>query len=165
MKRLLILLVTLSCCLVSNAQKEKDFASKFMEQFEYDTAVNCITVSPKMMEQLTKNDLGKREHLAEAIQKLKSARIITATQDGEHYYQIAEELLKKNSKRFSHVDNYQDKKNHGSFYSRKDKTGKTVELILIHLDNKQNKLVVVNLTGDIDEEFIASLSKNFHNQN
>ena len=165
MRRFASLVVACLTCLAIAAQRNIDFASKFMEQFEYDTAVNCITVSPKMMEQLTKNDLGKRAHLAEAIQKLKSARIITATQNGEHYYQIAEELLKKNSKRFSHVDKYQDKKNYGSFYSRKDKTGKTVELILIHLDNKQNKLVVVNLTGDIDEEFIASLSKNFHNQN
>lgn len=144
------------------AQGGQDFASKFMEQCDVDTAVQCVTVSPKMMEQLTRQaDADHDGHMAQAIQKLKSARIITTSVNGSDYYRRAEDLLKKNPQRFSKATSYHNDRAQGAFYTRKTKNGDTVELILLHSDIKAGTLVVVNLTGDIDEEFINSLTKHF----
>lgn len=143
------------------AQPAQDFASKFMEECDNDTAVHCITISPKMMEQLTKQpDASRNEHIAQAIQKLKSARIITASVHEDNYYQLAEELLKRNPQRFRHTQDYRSEHAYGTFYTRKTASGDTVELIMLHTDTKMGSLVIVNLTGNIDEEFINSLSKN-----
>lgn len=162
MKRVICLLTVLLMAVAGFAQKGQDFASKFMERCDDDTAVHCITISPKMMEQLTKQpDANRNEHIAQAIQKLKSARIITANVHGEGYYQLAEKLLKKNPQRFKHNQNYHNSHAYGTFYTRKTSDGNTVELIMLHADTKTKSLVIVNLTGDIDNDFINSLLKNF----
>lgn len=163
MRRVLCILVALMATTVAAlAQGGQDFASKFMERCEDDTAVHCVTVSPKMMEQLTKQaDASRKELMAQAIEKLKSARIVTASVHGEGYYRIAEDLLKRNSNRFSHDKSYRMDHAYGSFYSRKTKDGGTVELIMLHADTKSRRLIIVNLTGDIDNEFMESLTKTF----
>lgn len=144
------------------AQRGQDFASRYMQLCEGDTAVHCVTVSPKMMEQLTKQaDASHNEHIAEAIEKLKSARIVTASVHGEGYYQVAEDLLKRNSQRFRHDKSFRTEHSYGAFYTRKLKSGNTVELIMLHTDTKTRRMVIVNLTGDIDDEFINSLTKTF----
>ncbi len=144
------------------AQGGQDFASKFMERCDGDTAVQCITVSPKMMEQLTKQaDASRNERMAQAIEKLKSARIVTSSVHGEGYYHMAEDLLKHNSNRFSYDKSYRMNHAYGSFYSRKTKDGDTVELIMLHVDTKARRLVIVNLTGDIDSGFMDGLTKTF----
>ena len=161
MTRLLCSLVMmLASATVALAQGGHDFASKFMEKCEDDTAVHCVTVSPKMMEQLTKQaDASRNERMAQAIEKLKSARIVTSSVHGEGYYHMAEDLLKKNAQRFHHDKSYKTDHAYGAFYTRKNKEGGTVELIMLHADTKTRRLVIVNLTGDIDSEFINSLTK------
>lgn len=155
-----ILAMLFAAVTIVKAQGKQDFASKFMERCEDDTAVHCITVSPKMMEQLTKQaDASRNERMVQAIEKLKSARIVTSSVHGEGYYHVAEDLLKRNAKRFSHDKSYRMEHAYGSFYSRKAKDGGTVELILLHADTKSRRLVIVNLTGDIDDEFMESLTK------
>lgn len=145
-----------------SAQSVQDFASKFVEQCDVDTAVQCVTVSPKMMEQLTKEaDAKSNESMAHAIQKLKSARIVTTSTRGEQYYRQAEELLKKNPQRFTHNKDYRSGRGHGTFYTRKTKSGDTVELVMLHADSEAGTLIIVNLTGDIDDEFVNSLSRTF----
>lgn len=150
----------LMVAMAATAQRGQDFASRFMRQCDGDTAVHCVTVSPKMMEQLTKQaDAVRNEHMAQAIEKLKSARIITASTHGEGYYQIAEELLKRNSQRFHHDKSYRSDHTYGAFYTRKLRNGSTVEMIMLHADTKARRMVIINLTGDIDDEFINSLAK------
>lgn len=163
MSRLISIAICLLISLSAVASGERDFASKFMETCEEDTALQCVTVSPKMMEQLTKTGEGRSEHMTQAIQKLKSARIVTATSRADDYYQMAEELLKKNSQRFKRFDSYHSSHAYGSIYSRQAKNGNTVELILLHCDSSKHKLVVVNLTGDIDDEFVTCITKNLDN--
>lgn len=144
------------------AQQGQDFASKFMQRCKDDTAVHCVTISPKMMEQLTKQaDAKRNEHIAQAIEKLKSARIVTTSTHGVGYYELAKELLTRNAQRFHHDKSYRKEHSFGDFYSRKGKDGNTVELIMLHADTKERRLVIVNLTGDIDDEFIESLTKTF----
>lgn len=161
MRRIVCLLVAMMAGAALMAQNAQDFASKFMTQCEEDTAVHCVTVGPKMMEQLTRQpDTARDDNMAQAIQKLKSARIVTASTRGEEYFQMAEELLKKNPQRFSHNKSYRNNSGHGTFYTRKTRNGDTVELIMLHA-TPQGTLVIVNLTGDIDDEFINSLTKTF----
>lgn len=162
MRRVATIVVALLVTICSYAQRGQDFASRFMQQCEGDTAVQCVTVSPSMMEQLTKQaDTSHNEHIAEAIEKLKSVRIVTASVNGEDYYQVAEELLKRNAQRFHHDKSYRTDHSHGAFYSRNLKSGGKVELIMLHADTKMGRMVIVNLTGDIDDEFINSLTKTF----
>lgn len=162
MKRLASMIMAVMTVAAVAAQNAQDFASRFMQEYEKDTAVLCVTVSPKMMEQLTKYSDGENNTgMTQAIQKLKSARIVTASSNGREYYRQAEELLGKNSSRFRKNRSYNSTGAHGTFYTRQTKEGDTVELILLHNDTKQNTMVIVNLTGDIDDEFINSLAKHF----
>ena len=54
MKRLVSIIAVAMMCLLATAQRTVDFASKFIDTYKGDTTVHCITVGPKMMEQLTK---------------------------------------------------------------------------------------------------------------
>lgn len=165
MRRVLCLFAILLAAIGATAQRGQDFASRFMQKFDGDTAVQCVTVSPKMMEQLTKQaDTDHNERIAQAIEKLKSARIVTASTNGEGYYQKAEDLLKRNPRRFRHYKSYRTDHSHGAFYTRKLKGGDTVELIMLHTSDKTQRMVIVNLTGDIDDEFINSLTKTLKGQ-
>lgn len=140
------------------AQHAPDFAEKFMSLCKDDSAVSCVTVSPKMMVQLVKQHIeGRPEGFAHAISKLKSARIITARAD---YYQKAEDLLQKNSGRFHAEQDYRTDDQHGAFYTRRNKNGETVELIMLHENCDCDRLTIVNVTGDIDEEFLCFLYNN-----
>jgi hypothetical protein len=137
------------------AQRSPDFAEKFMTLCAKDSTVKCVTVSPKMMAQLVKqNNTDHPENLLQAMSKLKSARIVTASTD---YYQKAEDLLTKNSRRFKAQRTYRNGEQHGSFFTRKDRKGRTVEFIMLHEDCSHDRLTIVCLTGNIDEEFLCFL--------
>lgn len=165
MKRLVSIIAVAMMCLLATAQRTVDFASKFIDTCKGDTTVHCITVGPKMMEQLTKHhDENRNEYIAQAIQKLKTARIVMTSTFGSEYFEKAEKLLKKYPKRFCHDKDYRNDHAHGAFYTRQVKEGKVVELIMLHNDTTKNILVIVNLTGDIDEEFTELLSKNLGNK-
>ena len=159
MKRTVALLLLAVLVQVATfAQRSPDFAEKFMTLCKNDTTVKCITVSPKMMEQLVKQQGEERpENYMQAIAKLKSMRIVSASAD---YYQKAEDLLTKNSRRFHADRDYRTESQHGAFYTRKNKKGDTVELIMLYEDCTSSQLTIINLTGDIDEEFLCFLYNN-----
>ena len=69
--------------------------------------------------------------------------------------------MKKNRQRFSRDKDYRNGNHHGTFYTRKTKNGDTVELIMLHTDTVKGNTVIVNLTGDIDNDFISHLTKTF----
>lgn len=157
-RRLLLLLMGIVLRVATFAQHAPDFAQKFMSICKNDTAVSCVTVSPKMMEQLVRNHTVDRpEGIEQAIAKLRSARIITATAD--HYHK-AEDLLHKNRRRFRAERDYRTDEEHGAFFTRKNRRGETVELIMLHEDCEKKRLTIINLTGDIDEEFLCFLYNN-----
>ena len=160
MKRVLCLLVIIMATITAMAQRGQDFASRFMQECKNDSAVSCITVSPKMMEQLMAMEGNNRnDSLMQAIAKLKSMRIVQADKSGENYYHQAEALLKKNAKRFEHVKNFRTERAEGFFYQRKKGDDKVVELVMVCLSRTDNRYVLINLTGDIDEEFVEILSR------
>ena len=160
---MLLLFTAVLLQVVAYAQHSPDFAEKFMSIYDDDSTLTCVTVSPKMMEQLVKSyDDVKPENIVQAIAKLKSARIVTGAAEN---YKLAEELLQKNSQRFKAEQTYSSEEQHGAFYIRKDKNGNTVEFIMICEEPQSDKFVIVNLTGDIDEEFLCFLynKKSFKN--
>lgn len=157
-QRLCMLFMAMLVQIATFAQHVPDFAEKFMSLCKDDSTVSCVTVSPKMMVQLVKQHIeGRPEGISHAISKLKSARIITASAD---YYQKAEDLLQKNSRRFRAEQDYRTDDQHGAFYTRRNKKGETVELIMLHENCERDRLTIVNVTGDIDEEFLCFLYNN-----
>ena len=147
-------------------QRGQDFASRFMQQCKEDSSVKCITVSPKMMEQvMAMEGTDRNDSLMQAIAKLKSMRIVQTNADGEPYYQQAEELLKKNARRFEFIKTFRTERAEGVFYQRKKGDDKVVELVMVCLSKLDHRFVLVNLTGDIDEEFVELLSQMFGQHN
>ena len=159
-KRILTLLLTITIAMVVEAQQAMDFVGKFMTVCEGDSMVKCITVSPKMMEQIVENHQGddeRSEAFEQAISKLKSARIVTAPTE---YYERAELLIKKYASRFKAEQVFQTDEVRGTFYTRQDKKGRTAELIMLREDNVRKQMTIVCLTGDIDKEFLCFLYNN-----
>ena len=151
MKRVLCLLILFMTVMGVMAQRGQDFASRFMQQCSADT-VECITISPKMMEQLVAmGGENRNDTLLHAIAK----------QNGAHYYERAEALLKKNARRFKHLKDFRTERLEGVFYSREQRSGRKVEMVMLGKAPEKNGFVLINLTGDIDEEFIEMLMQMF----
>jgi len=158
MRRIAIFLLAMVAAVAAQAQRSPDFAEKFMQLCKNDTTVKCITVSPKMMEQMVRQHHPDRpESIIQALTKLKSMRMVLA--HGE-YYQKAEDLLTKNSRRFHAERDYRTEQQHGAFYTMKNRRGDTIELIMLHEDCQRGRLTIIDLTGDIDEEFLCFLYNN-----
>lgn len=166
MKRGICLITAAIMAMTLQAQRSLDFASKFMQKYKDSTYVTCVTISPKMMEQIVKRTEQSNEdgHLIQVISKLKSARIITTENHCNDCYNTAERLLKKNKQRFGHSKSYNSEHARGTFYTRKNKKESIIELVMLHEDKKADRLTIVNLTGDIDKEFMDGLIKNFRDR-
>jgi hypothetical protein len=147
----------MAMAMAAQAQQALDFAKKFMTVCEGDTMVRCITVSPKMMDQIVEtrqDDSEQNEALQLAMAKLKSARIVSAP---AAYYERADSLIKRHARRFKATDDFHDDDVRGAFYTRKDRRGRTAELIMLREDKARNRLTIICLTGDIDKEFLCFL--------
>lgn len=139
-------------CLVS----AQDFASRFMEEMKPDTCLRCISISPKMIEEVLKINMEKEDaRVREIISNLKSIRMVIAKTNGPKYYKKAISLLEKNLNRFDPYLSYKGKFEHYRILVRKRK-GVIVELVM--LANEKSKFTVVNFTGIMDDEFIDKLA-------
>lgn len=141
----------------TNAQGQ-DFASRFMLETSKDASISCETISPKMLETLIKMHDGNKDENASLISKLKSVRIIHVPKRSKAYFKNAEALLDKNKNRFTEVTEARNAENKKIFLRKKDEL--ILELVLLNLDTLQNKLTIINLTGEMDQEFIEDLSEN-----
>ena len=155
MRRLCLLLLAACMQVATYAKRSRASGEKFVGMYVHDTTLKCVTVSPKMMEMMVKTFSENRpENVTQAIAKLKSARIVTGRAE---YYQKAEELLNKNRRRFKAEKEYRNDEQHGAFFTRKNRKGKTVEFIMLHEEFEHDQFTIINLTGDIDEEFLCFL--------
>lgn len=135
----------------------QDFASRFMMNFNKDTSIHCRTISPKMMEKLVRIHQEKENEPVsdELITKLKSARIIQSGNDPK-YFHHAVKLIKQNRQRFIPINATAAQGDNRIFVRRKDNT--IIELVMINQNNEMSTFTIINLTGDMDEEFIQKLS-------
>lgn len=160
MRRTLLLTILMLAAVTAKAQQALDFAQKFMTECQGDSLVKCITVSPRMLEQIADSHQEgdeRAEAVKQAIGKLKSMRIVSAD---DSYYDRAEALLKRHARRFKAVHDFKSEDAHGIFYTRKNRQGETVELIMVREDTVREKMTIVCVTGDIDEEFLCFLYNN-----
>lgn len=58
--------------LLSVAVSAQDFASRFMAEHQADSNLTCVTISPKMMEEIMKSDAEKDKEVLDMISNLKS---------------------------------------------------------------------------------------------
>lgn len=137
--------------------KAQDFASRFMMDFSKDTSIHCQTISPKMMGKLvTMHQKEESDATArQLIGKLKSARIIQGG-DNPKYFLHAEKLLKRNRQRFIPLNQSTAHGNNQIFVRRKDDM--IIELIMLNKNAEMGTFTIINLTGDMDDEFIRILS-------
>lgn len=153
MKRILLMAYMMGVVCLLSAQ---DFASRFMQEMKGDTCLKCISISPKMMEEVLKVDreqAGKK--VKDMISNLKSMRMIVARTNGTVYYKKALGLLEKNLNRFDPFLSYKGKSEHYRILVRKRK-GMIIELVM--LAREKDKFTVVNFTGMMDDEFIDELA-------
>lgn len=151
-----MLLLVLEGLTAANAQ---DFASRFMMDFSKDTTIHCQTISPKMMGRLvTMHQKGENGATArQLIAKLKSARIIQGS-DNPKYFLHAEKMLKRNRQRFIPLSQSTAHGNNQIFVRRKEDI--IIELIMLNKNVEAGTFTIINLTGDMDDEFIRILSGN-----
>lgn len=141
----------------------QDFAAKFMEQCAAEQGENlrCQTISPKMMEKLvevmaSENKEKDEEIPAYLLSKLKSARIVTSTGHGKKLFRKAEELMEKNKNRFTPWGEEDPERTNPVFVR---KHGDTIcELVMLSLTADKKNFTIVNFTGEMDEEFMQTLS-------
>ncbi len=153
MKRTLSLLLVMLLSLTAWAQKEQDFASRYMALYAKGTTLTCTTVSPLMMERMLRlPSVEDNEQMKDVLKQVKSIRLVTHTDAAEtaHLYEEAINLAQCNKARYR----LQSEENEKKLYVRR--RGKVVvEMVLI---TKQNDhLSLVNLTGNMSDKFMEQL--------
>ena len=134
----------------------QDFVTLFMDEHENDSNLTCVTISPKMMEEILHSDVEKNEDMLEVITSLKSMRILDSKVQGEVYFTTAKEVAEKNSKKFEEYLSYNDTDEDYHILVRRKKEN-IIELAMLLLRN--DVFVIISCTGkDIKPEFISGLA-------
>ena len=155
MKRLLITLILLIHAMAIFAQKEQDFATKFMElNCEDLKELTCNTVSPFMMDRIMKlESLEDNDEMRKILSQLKSIQIVKAKGIalGDTLFNRATELAQQNKRRYQLFANDKERQ----IYLRK-RNKIIVEMVFIA--NNENIFNIVNLTGNMNENFLKELT-------
>lgn len=142
--------------LISVSVCAQDFASRFLESHKPDTNLNCVTISPNMMEKVMNLDVQNEDKMMDMISKLKSMQMITTQVNGQKYYKEALSVLEKNSGRFVSFLTFDDKSENFQIMVRKKKDA-IIELVM--LMREDDNFTVINFTGNMSKDFIARLAK------
>lgn len=153
MKRVLLICWVMLLPLLTCAQ---DFVTLFMDEHKNDSNLTCVTISPKMMEEILRSDLPEDEKMQEVIVSLKSMQTLDSKTNGDFYFASALEVAKNNAERFEEYLSYNDVNEDYRILVRKRKKA-VIELAM--LLRKRNTFAVINCTGsDIKPEFISRLA-------
>lgn len=142
--------------LISVSVCAQDFASRFLESHKPDTNLNCVTISPNMMEKVMNLDVQNEDKMMDMISKLKSMQMLTTQVNGQKYYKEALSVLEKNSGRFVSFLTFDDKSENFQIMVRKKKDA-IIELVM--LMREDDNFTVINFTGNMSKDFIARLAK------
>lgn len=153
MKRLLFLLALLCCAVTVAAQREQDFASRYMSLYGETAALECATVSPAMIERILQlPDSESTTHVKQVLAQLKSIRVVSgkALEEAGELYEKACSLAKRNSNRYKPYNETADR----SIYMRK--RGKLI-LEIVLLQRAAEVFTIVSLTGNMSDDFLQEL--------
>jgi hypothetical protein len=138
------------------AQQEEDFASSFMKLNGEEEALQCVTVSPSMMERILQipDDSVECDSLLPLLEQIKSVRIISSLSTVEQVnllYEKAEVLAEY------HPLGYQEvvRDENCTIYQRR-RADCIVELIMIM--QRGTSFCLIDLTGNMTDDFLSRLS-------
>lgn len=154
MRRVLFLLIVTIGTLSTNAQ---DFASRFLKVCNADSTLTCISISPKMMDEVLKANSDKEVvgKMMDIISDLKSMQILTSTHNSQIHYEKAKKLLEKNTNRYIPYASYKEGLENCHICIRK-RGDAIIELVM--LQKKEEKFRIINFTGYMDQDFIHRLT-------
>lgn len=143
MTRVLCLLTMVLWAFVAQAQ---DFAQHFVSSCNDDTTISCITISPKMFEEIRiRQGLVKDESMREAINDIKSVRIVEARRHCKKHFNKASSQLSRNSNRFEVLPESTDK----NIVAVRRRGGNIVEYVTIcHIQKKDQQFLIIDITGN-----------------
>ena len=150
LKYILLSLITCMLTLTASAQKEEDFASRYMTLYAQGTSLECTTLSPDMMELILGLPSVEGNGL---LSQLKSIRVVknSAKAETAKLFGLAHSLAQKNAKRYKLFAEEGDKQ----MYIRRHE-GKIVEIVMfMHNGHFQ----MLNVTGNISESFLQQVLK------
>lgn len=135
----------------------QDFTSLFLGEHGADSVFTHVTVSPKMMGEILKDDdTEKNKDILEIIANLKSMQVLSVAEQSDMYYESALKIVENNPKRFEYFLSYENNNENCKIVVRKKK-GTIVELIMLVADKKH--FAIINVTGEIKPEFISTLAR------
>lgn len=156
MKRIvaLTLLVWLTA-IAAQAQRQQDFASRFMSLYGEEAALSCHTVSPDMMGRIVPLTHDSLPALRQVLSQIKSIRVVlpTAETADAELVDKARQLALDNARRYKLYAETDDR----SIYLRK--RGKYVVEVVMIAGIQPSGLAVVSITGNMTEDFFSELMK------
>lgn len=155
MKKYILTLLVAFLPLLAFAQKEQDFATRFIDLYGDTYEITATTVSPLMIERILElPNVEDNDDLHQILTQLKSIRMLTNNRatEASTLYNNAQQLAKNNNKRYKLYAEYSNKQ----LYIRK-RNNTIVEVILIMQQNSQ--FCLINLTGNMTEKFIDEVIK------
>lgn len=162
MRRLVtLLLVCLAMPLCMSAQTAQDFASRFMDDNAGDKNLECVTVGPKMLREITKmaKENDDSQDMMSFFSNINSVRIINSGSSAEEYRKEALELLESSSKRYTKYGKGDSSEDYGDCVWVRRRSDKIVELVYVSMA-KEKEFMVLDITGQLDEDFVDSLLNN-----
>lgn len=153
MRKIICILLATLAALPLFAQKEQDFAERYMALYAEGTSLQCTTVSPSMLERMmqlpsVEEDTATRKVLAQ----LKSIRMLTHSQedDAELLFRNAAELASHHTARFKSYAQEEDKQ----IYVRR-KGSYIVEVVLFMVS--EGSFCLIDLTGNMTDNFLGQV--------
>ena len=137
-----------------DSKSSGDFSSRFMKEKKRSEDVTFVTISPRMLREMVSRASDK--HKAEILSHIKSIRIVEVARGAEKYHTEALDLLQKNKNRYQLYGAAESRK--GQQVWMRKKKGSIVELITLLLD-KEGRFKLVNVTGEMDDEFIQLMTE------
>lgn len=162
MRRLVtLLLVCLAMPLCMSAQTAQDFASRFMDDNAGDKNLECVTVGPKMLREITKmaKENDDSQDMMSFFSNINSVRIINSGSSAEEYRKEALELLESSGKRYTKYGKDDSSEDYGDCVWVRRRSDKIVELVYVSMA-KEKEFMVLDITGQLDEDFVDSLLNN-----
>lgn len=154
MRIVLTLLLVLAGLLPAHAQREEDFASRYLSLYGKHDALVCKTISPAMMERIMKLDTVRHDADARRVfAQLKSIRFVTApdTARTRELFAKAEDLARHNRRRYSAYA----ERDRLSIYVRR-RGDVLLELVVLLVD-PERQFNILNFTGTMSEDFIRQV--------
>lgn len=140
------------------AQREQDFALRFMKQYAaHNDQVSCTTISPAMMEKMMKVATSENQaHVKNVLSHLKSIRVVSSKPGSEtrELSRKALQLMTTNTRRYRPLTGETTTSDGGLWVRSKGNT--IVELVMI---DTTKGLQIVNLTGNMDRAFLQEIMK------